>query len=306
MAVSRAHVSPRAATPERIRRSSARVTATWSTRRSSASGRGLGLRLELGVVQRVGVLLPQPHEPQPDPRAVDEEVREPGLVLAPEVGHDDRPELQALRGVDGHEPHRAGAAELHGRLTLAGLRLDLGARVVDEPAQVASPRLLERPREADELVDVRQPPPAARQPQDVQVVPRGEDGPLEDLVEPAPGRPGALGRHERQEPPQRRGVARAQPAGEGRLGEDVPRPAAGRPRQGGHVGQAVRGEPAQRRGQRAVQRQVVVRVGQDGEIGREVLHGLAQPVAAARRRPAWRSPPAPARARRRAGRWPRG
>ena len=79
--------------------------------------------------------------------------RSGGLRFAPaaEVGdHDDR-ELEALRGVDRHQPHGVEAAEVDGRVGLAGVGLELGGGEVDEAAHVAPAARLEGGRQRSSL-----------------------------------------------------------------------------------------------------------------------------------------------------------
>ena len=83
-------------------------------------------------------------------------------VLA-EVGHAHDRELEALRAVDGHQPHRVERLGLERRLALARLDHVALGHGVDEAAQVAALVGLELARHPHQLAHVRHPARAAGQ-----------------------------------------------------------------------------------------------------------------------------------------------
>ena len=138
-------------------------------------------------------------EAQADALAADEEVRRAEVAPAAEVGDDHDRELEALGGVDRHQPHGVEAAEVDRRVGLARLGLELGGGQVDEAAHVAPAARLEGGRQPQQLVDVGQAPRAARQREHVQVVAGAAQRALEQLVEPEPRRALALAGEPRAE-----------------------------------------------------------------------------------------------------------
>ena len=157
-----------------------------------AGGALAGAVAQLLVGQRALARAVEPDEPQPDLVAVDHEVVLVAGAFAAEVGDDDRRELEALGGMDRHEPHRLDVAELDGRVGLARLGFELGRREVREAAHVAAVVALESGGEAQELVDVREPPRAAGEREHVQVVAGRVHDPTQQLVEAQPRRERAL------------------------------------------------------------------------------------------------------------------
>ena len=154
---------------------------------------------------------------------------------------------------------------------------------VDEAAQVAALVGLELARHPHELAHVGHPPPALGQRQQVAVVARARDRPVDQRLQRHPRRrravlAEAVARTPRSSsscwPPQQPG----QPVVLGHDPPDAPRARALGAR--GQHHQRVQRQPAQRRGQHRVQRQLVQRVGQRGQVGAQVGHLLLGPVAA--------------------------
>ena len=240
-------------------------------------------------------------EPQPDLALGDEQVLVAvGGALAAEVGDADDGELEALRGVDGHEPHGLDVAELDRRVGLARLGLELGGGEVGEAADVAAAVALEGRGEAQQLVDVRQPAGAAGERQDVQVIARRVDDAAQQLVEGEPRRQRALGGEARREGVEALAVVVAQARAQLAVAGDRP-PGVARSRR-------ARRAPARRRtGRRAATR--ARRTAPPRRAGwrarRATRRGRARPGAPssrARRRTSSAAPGPRARARRRAGR----
>ena len=221
----------------------------------------------------------EPDEPQADLAAGDEQVLVAvGGPLAAEVGDADDRELEALGGVDRHQPHGLDVAELDRRVGLARLGLELGGREIREPADVAAAVALEGGGEPQQLVDVRQAARAAGERQDVQVVGRRIDDAAQQLVEREAGRERAFGGEAHREGIEPFAVVGGQPLAQLAVaGDRAPGMAATGARD---VHQRVRRQTDERRGEHAVQRRLVARVGERGEPRAEVAHDLAAPVAA--------------------------
>ena len=237
------------------------------------------LGLDRVEVERRGPRAVEPDEPQADAVAADVEVRWAEVAPAPQVGHDHDSELEALGGVDRHQPHRVEAAQVDRRVGLARLGLELGGGHVDEAAHVAPAARLVGGRHAQQLVDVGQPPRPARQGEHVQVVAGATQRALEHLVEPQARRALALAREPRAEGGQAPRVLGRQR--QGVVVDGLPErhgALAGPERQ---QGQGVGGQAGHRRGQQPEQRLLVARVGQGGEQVAEVADLLAPPPPAA-------------------------
>ncbi len=241
---------------------------------------GVGERLPALAVHR---LVAQADAARP---GVHEQLGRAQLRLSPEVGDADDRELEALGGVDRHEPHRLLAAELDRRLRLARVGLELGQRPVDEAADVAPVLRLVGGGEPDHLRHVGQAPHPAGEAQHVLVVAAGGDAPLEQRVEAQPRGALALGLHRRRERREALALGRVErraPGVDVVLGEHVPEPPPGRPPVRGLREQRERvgrGAGAERRRERAEQRDLVAGVGDRAEVGAEVLDLLAGPEAA--------------------------
>ena len=189
--------------------------------------------------------------------------------------------------MDRHQPHGVEPVGLERRLALAGLREVLRDREVQEAAQVAALRVLVLARQPHELAQVREPPLAAGAREDREVVARGRDRALEQRLGREPLRAGALGGEELREAQQALAVGgghgaepcRAGGAGRG-LAQRGPRPAAAVAARLREQDQRVAADAAERRREHAVERGLVARVGERGEVGEAVADLLLGPVAA--------------------------
>ena len=287
--------------PLMISRSWARVAATYMTRRSSRRGALAGAIAQALVGERLLAGAVEPDEPQADLAAGDEQVLVAvGGPLATEVGDADDRELEALRGVDRHQPHGLDVAQLDRRVGLARLGLELGGREIGEPADVAPAVALEGGGEPQQLVDVRQPARAAGERQHVQVVGRRVDDAAQELVEREPRRERALGGEARREGVEPLAVVGGQPLAQLAVaGDRAPGVAAAGARD---VHQRV-GRQARRAARRAPRRAPSRRAGWRARRARR--RGRARPggPSSRDRRPTSSAAPAPrARARRPAGR----
>ena len=123
--------------PLRISSSSARVTATWRTRRSSSISAATRASSRQVVVERgLRRIVVERREPQADVVVVDEHGRDAPAALAPEVRDDHDRELEALGAVDRHQAHGLVGADLQRGVGRRRAGVQLGRRVVGEPAQV--------------------------------------------------------------------------------------------------------------------------------------------------------------------------
>ncbi len=118
---------------------------------------------------------------QTDPISIDEQLRRPHQRLAPEVGDAHDGELQALRRVDGHQPHGVGLDAFDRGLGLDRLRPSQVLDVVHEGAQVATFAGFEAARQAQQLVDVGEPALAPVECQHVRPVAAVADHTLDQL-----------------------------------------------------------------------------------------------------------------------------
>ena len=136
------------------------------------------LAAELLVVERgarTGAV--EAHEANPDALALDEQLRRLGPRLAAEVGEAHDRELEPLRGVNGHQPHRIRLDALDGRVGLDRDRFPQVFDVVEERAQVSSFLGFEAACQAQQLVDVGQPALAPVEREDVIAIAAGVDAP---------------------------------------------------------------------------------------------------------------------------------
>ena len=119
---------------------------------------GLALGTQLIELERLHAL-PRAGAPQPqaDARAVDEQPVVGARPFAPEVRDAHDRELEPLGGMDRHQADGVGLDVLDGRVGLRSARASELLDVVDEGAQVAPLGRLEGVREAQQLVDVREP-----------------------------------------------------------------------------------------------------------------------------------------------------
>ena len=235
-------------------------------------------RLELGAVHGPAAERGQADAHPPvvgDPQRLE--------VLAPvlaEVGHAHHGELQALRPVDGHQPHGVEVLRLQRRLALALLHQVALGHEVDEPAQVAALLGLVLARHPHQLAHVRHPPVAGGHGEHLAVVARGGHGAVDQRLQRDPRRQRALRGEplgERRRPLRLLGLEADLRLGVGERSPRVPAPA---PRLGGDQHERVQRQAAQRRGEHRVERQPVERVGQRGEVVAQVAHLLLAPVAA--------------------------
>ena len=266
--------------PETIRRSRARVIATYTSRRDSASSAASSPALSSLEERRRDELAPGDGDLEREPpvrrreQAGDARVR-----LAAGVGERDDVELEALRGVHGHDPH--GVDLLLGKRRLGLLRGELGERadereearevgpaqglvVARDPHELAHVRVAPAPvglREAGEVVVVLRDDPL-EQVGDADL-PRGLDEPVEALPE-RPHQPRVVLREPVRQPV-------LEPAEERRLRGPAQRV------------QARVGDADQRRGEHGEQRAVVVAAAYEPQVGAQVGDLLAPVVAAADR-----------------------
>ena len=169
--------------------------------------------------------------------------------------------------------------------------------MVDEAAHVASVARLVGGRDAQELVDVGQPPRAARQREHVQVVAR-----CAARRAGAPRRaPGAARARARRRTTRGRRARRRASSGaraQGVVVDGLPQRRGALARAERQQRQRVGGQADHRRGQQPEQRLLVARVGQRGEQVAQVADLLAPPPSASAGRQRRQARPAPARARR--------
>ena len=267
----------------------------------------------------------EPRQAQPHPVAVDEQVSHAEVLRAAEVGDADDAELQALRRVDAHQPHRVGLAVGHGRVGLGAAEpvLVVGD-VVEEATQLAPLARFIAAGDAQQLVHVRQPPLGPAQREHVLGVAALIERALDQLgdASAAPRRRARPRRRAAERPPAasrsaagRRTILRKLLSSTRSSVSHTPRlPAfAARTEQR----QPVARDADQRRGQRPVQSQLVERIGQRAQVREQIADLLVRPrsrrpsracsgrgpAALARtppgRRPRATAPPPPRPARRR-------
>ena len=107
--------------------------------------------------------------------------------VAPRVGDHDDLELEALRGVDRQQPNRSAALLLGDGLELPRAERVLVADEADESLDVGAPHRLVVARESPELADVREAASAVPAREHGQVVVVLRDDALAELLEPDPG-----------------------------------------------------------------------------------------------------------------------
>jgi hypothetical protein len=258
---------------------------------------GLLLRLDPLELRAVHAAAADRREPQAEAAVVRDAQR--AVVLAAvlaEVGHAHDRELEPLGSVHGHQPHGVERLGLERGLPLARLQHVALCQRVDERAQVAALVGLELARHPHQLAHVGHAAGAGRERQDVRVVARARDRPVDerfqrDLGRGLPlgfeqgnkgGRPAhVVGRkqlHERGFVTLRRHIGRnfTDP-----FAEQPPGVAARSPGLEADQRDRVQRQPGQRRGEHAVDGQLVERVRQRGEPVAQVGDLLLGPVAAA-------------------------
>ena len=251
----------------------------------------------LGLGQRGGD--PLPAERRHRLPAGEREQPQPGVAVladqqpvaaqragAPEVGDADDRELEPLGAVDRHQPHGVEALGLERRLALARLGEVLADGVAQEAAQVAALRALVLAREPHQLAQVREPAVAAGAGEDREVVAGVGDRALEQHLDGQPLAAQPLARREAGEAGEpRRRVPGQRLEPRRTLGDRAPQRgpralalAAGRVRQ---QRERIGADAAERRRQHRVERALLVRVGEQRQVGDAVADLLLRPVAAA-------------------------
>ena len=207
-----------------------------------------------------------------------------------EVREADNRELEALRAVHGHHPHRVEVLGLERCLALPGLEGVALRERIDETAEVAALVGLVLPGHPHQLSDVRHPARAAREREQVPVVPGERDRTVDQRLERHLADDPALGLEAVREGHEPAPVAGGELLEQLRFGfvavapkcgaQRPPRVAAGAPGVKTDQRHAVQGQPGERRGQDGVDGQPVERVGERGEPVAQVQDLLLAPVAA--------------------------
>ncbi len=205
---------------------------------------------------------------------------------APQVRDADDLELQPLGPVDGHQAHGVEGLAFHRGLPLARVAKSGPASFpapneIQESPEIRARGGLELAPQPHQLTDVGQAPAPSRHGQHRQVVAGPLEHPLDQLLDPDPGRGPPLAGEPVREPRQPHPVLLAQLAERrSRFPQHRPWVAARTPGASRQHHQGIERDPDQRRGQDGVQVLLVARVGQGAEVGDGVDHLRMTPVSA--------------------------